>query len=47
MSSKNICNDKSEVDDKISALFTNAAAVRAVAEAQKVLIQCLLTKQEI
>ncbi len=33
MSSKNICNDKSEVDDKISALFTNAAAVRAVAEA--------------
>ena len=33
MSSKNICNDKSEVDDKISALFTNAVAVRAVAEA--------------
>lgn len=31
--SQSICSDKSEVDEKISALFTNAAAVRAVAAA--------------
>lgn len=30
---QNICNDKNEIDEKISALFTNAAAVRAVAQA--------------